>query len=269
MWNRIKSGWSLACGQPFAVFVLFAYHLIWGVMLYKLVQSVLVPLLHRYPSELSREAVQLFWIEGQFRLMKTDVLDPLLWWALALLLLRLLLHPLLNAGVYYSLHHTGMNAGYRFVEGIRKLSLPFLGYYILQLALMAAPLSWLAPYLWEHVSKQASYPELGKALLPALAVYVLYVFLIQLFFMHLQIGRTDERSLLSTVLFVLRHLPAIVAAAVIVAALTAAVTAAVMTASFIWAGFLALAGIQAYRLAQMFFKLWSIGTQYALWTEKA
>ncbi|WP_159881884.1 hypothetical protein [Paenibacillus puerhi] len=269
MWNRIKSGWSIACGQPFAVFTLFAYHLIWGVVLYKLVQSVVLPLLHRYPSELSREAVQLFWIEGQFQLMKTDVLDPLLRWALALLVLRILLHPLLSAGVYYSLRHTSLNAGYRFVDGMRKLSLPFLGYYVLQLALMLTPLIRLAPYLWEHVSKQASYPELAKALLPAAAAYLLYLFLLQLFFMHVQIGRTCGRSLLFTILFVARHLPAILIAALVVLAITLAAAAAVMSSALIWAGFLALIGLQAYRLAQMFFRVWAIGTQYAIWTEKA
>ncbi|SDD19005.1 hypothetical protein SAMN02799630_02366 [Paenibacillus sp. UNCCL117] len=269
MWNRIKSGWSFACGQPFAVFALFAYHLIWGVALYKLVQSVLLPLLHRYPNELSPEAVQLFWIEGQFQLMKTDMADPLLWWGLALLGLRLLLHPLLNAGVYYSLHHTKLNAGYRFVEGVRKLSLPFFGYYALQLLLMLVPLIWLAPYLWGHFSKQASYVELGQALLPALLAYVGYLFLIQLFFMHLQIGLTRGRSPLFAAIFALRHLPAIVLAALIVLAITALAAAAVMASAFIWAGFLALVGVQAYRLAQMLFKVWAIGTQYALWAEKA
>lgn len=269
MWHRVKSGWSIAWGQPFAVFTLFVYHLAWGIVLYKLIQSVVLPLLHRYPAELSKEAVQLFWIESQFQLMKTSLIQPFLWWGLGLLGLRMLLHPLLNAGVYYSLHHRHMNAGYRFVEGIRKLMLPYFGLYAAQLLLTAAPLVWLVPLATELFGSQASYGGLTRALLPAFSAFIVYLFLLQLIFMHLQIGKVSERSMLFTCLFIVRHLPAILLAALVVLGLGLLVTAAVMAASFFWAGFLALLCIQAFRLAQMFFKVWAIGTQYALWTEKA
>ncbi len=86
-----------------------------------------------------------------------------------LLGLRMLVHPLLNAGVYYSLQHRDMNAGYRFVEGIRKLSLPFFGLYFIQLALLLSPLYWLVPYTIELYGHQTSYISFGKALAPALA----------------------------------------------------------------------------------------------------
>ncbi|MUG73824.1 hypothetical protein [Paenibacillus validus] len=269
MWNRVKSGWSIAWGQPFAVFTLFVYHLAWGIALYKLVQSVVLPLLHRYPTELSKEAVQLFWIESQFQLMKTNLIEPFLWWGLALLALRMLLHPLLNAGVYYSLQNRDMNAGYRFVEGIRRLTLPYFGFYAAQLLLTLAPLVWLVPLATELFGSQVSYSGLVRALLPALSAFAVYLLLIQLVFMYLQIGKASGRSMLFTCLFIVRHLPAIVLAALTVLGLGLLATAAVMAASFFWAGFLALLAVQVFRLAQMFFKVWAIGTQFALWTEKA
>ncbi|NTZ19628.1 hypothetical protein EXW96_19295 [Paenibacillus sp. JMULE4] len=270
MWNRIKAGWTLAWQQPFAVFTLFIYNLIWGVALYKLIQSVVLPLLHRYPgSDLPVTASQLFWIEGHFQIMKTDLLEPFLWWGICLLGLRMLVHPLLNAGVYYSLQHRDMNAGYRFVEGIRKLSLPFFGLYFIQLALLLSPLYWLVPYTIELYGHQTSYISFGKALAPALAGYIAYWFVLQLVFLFLQIGKTDGRSAIYTLLFVIRHLPAIMLISLSVTGISLAVSAAVMAASFFWAGFLALIGLQAYRLVQMFIKVWAISTQYALWTEKA
>lgn len=270
MWNRIKTGWTMACQEPFAVFALFVYHLIWGVALYKLIQSIVLPLLHRYPgNDLPATASQLFWVEGHFQIMKTNLLEPYLWWGLLLLSLRMLLHPILNAGVYYSLRHRELNAGYRFVEGIRKLSLPFLGLYVVQLVLTLSPLYWLVPYTIEQYGQQASYVSLGKALAPALAAYIIYWFVLQLLFLFLQIGKTEGRSAAYTLLFVIRHLPVIVLAALAVTGIALAVLAAVMASAFLWAGFLALIGFQAYRLAQMFFKIWAISTQYALWTEKA
>ncbi|WP_174807027.1 hypothetical protein [Paenibacillus elgii] len=270
MWNRIKKGWVIAWHQPFAVFALFFYNLLWGVVLYKLIQSVVLPLLHRYPGgALPGESVRLFWVEGQFQLMKTDLIVPYLWTGLGLIGLRMLLHPALNAGVFYSLRHGELNAGYRFVAGIRKLFFPFLGLYALQLVLSIGPLYWLVPYAAKQFAVHASYISLGQALLPALALYAAYLFLLQLLFLFLQIGKTDGRSSLYTLLFAFRHLPVIALAALAVAALSLVLAAAVMVSSFWWAGFAALVLMQAYRLVQMFFKVWEIGTQYALWAEKA
>ncbi|WP_186445657.1 hypothetical protein [Paenibacillus cremeus] len=270
MWNWMKKGWSIAWQQPFAVFVLFFYNFAWGVVLYKLIQSIVVPLLHRYPGkELTREAVQLFWVEGQFQLIKTDLIMPYLWWGLGLLGLRMLLNPMLNAGVYYSLHHQELNAGYRFVEGIRKLTLPFLGLYILQMLCSLAPLYWLIPHTLREYATQSSYMSLGKALLPFLGGYMIYLFVVQLFFLFLQIGKVDRRSSLFTVLFVLRHLLIIMLTALGVLLITFAASAVVMISAYIWAGFAALIGFQLYRFMDMFLKLWAIGTQYALWSEKA
>ncbi|MFB6365631.1 hypothetical protein ACFCP7_16465 [Paenibacillus elgii] len=270
MWNRIKKGWGIAWHQPFAVFVLFLYNLLWGVVLYKLIQSVVLPLLHRYPSgALPGESVRLFWVEGQFQLMKTDLIVPYLWTGLGLLGLRMLLHPALNAGVFYSLRHGELNAGYRFVAGIRKLYFPFLGLYALQLVLSLGPLYWLAPHAAKQYGIHLSYASLGQALLPSLALYAAYLFLLHLLFLFLQIGKADERSALYTLLFAFRYLPVIALAALAVASLSLVLSAAVMVSSFWWAGFAVLVLMQAYRLVQMFFKVWAIGTQYALWAEKA
>lgn len=270
MWYWMKKGWAIAWEQPFAVFALFLYNLAWGVLTYKLVQSIVVPLLHRYPGkELSHEAAQLFWVEGQFQLMKTDLLVPYVWWAGALVGLRMLLSPILNAGIYYSLSRLELNAGYRFVEGIRKLALPFLGLYAMQTILSLAPLYWLVPHVLHQFGEQSSYADLGKALLPAASCFIAYVFLLQLFFLYLQVGKADGRSTLYTVLFVLRQAPMIILTALCVWAVTFIVSAAVMASAFIWAGLAALILFQAYRLLHMFLKMWAISTQYALWSEKA
>ncbi|UUZ91619.1 hypothetical protein LJK87_39455 [Paenibacillus sp. P25] len=270
MWNTIKKGWLLAYRRPFAVCALFVYNLIWGIVLYKLLQSIILPLLHRYPGQaLSKEAAQLFWVEGQFRLLKTDMLLPYFWWGVGLLGLRMVLHPMLNAGVFYSLHRTELNAGYRFVEGIRRLSLPFFGIYALQTLLSLAPLYRIIPYAVEQYGKQASYMGLAKAILPAVGLYAAYLFILQLVFLFLQIGKMDGRSTLYTLLFFLRHLLPIVAAALSVLLMAFALSAAVLTSAYLWAGFAALLAVQAFRLVQMFCRLWAIGAQYALWSEKA
>ncbi|WP_019535710.1 hypothetical protein [Paenibacillus ginsengihumi] len=270
MWTFIKAGWSSAWRQPFAVFTLFAYNLVWGVVIYKLVQSIVVPLLHRYPGkQLSQEAVQLFWIEGQFQLMKTDLAAPYIGWGLTLVLLRMALSPVLNAGIYYSLQHPELNAGYRFVQGVRKLSWPYLGLYALQTLLALAPLYWLIPRAASQFAKQTSYIGLGLDLLPEAAGYAIYLFLLQLCFSLLMIGKAAERTLLYTLIFALRHLGTAALLTLFVALAAGLLSAAVTASAFIWAGFAALIGFQAYRLIHMFCKIWAISTQYALWAEKS
>ncbi|MDQ1911004.1 hypothetical protein RAC89_11130 [Paenibacillus sp. GD4] len=270
MWKRIRDGGAMALRQPFAVFALFIYNLVWGLALYKWIQSIAVPLLHRYPGgELSREAIHLFWVEGQFQIMKTDLLEPYLWWGAGLLALRMVLSPLMNAAVYYSLRHTNLNAGYRFVEGIRTLSLPYFGLYVLQVALTLTPLVWLVPQVESVFGHARSYTDLGLELLPSVGGYALYVFLLQLLFLFLQIGRADGKSTMYTLLFFFRHIGMIVLLGGALLLMTMLLSAAVMTASFLWAGFVALIGFQIYRLLHMFCKMWAITTQYSLWQEKA
>ncbi|MDF2961377.1 MAG: hypothetical protein K0S39_3112 [Paenibacillus sp.] len=269
MWKMIKSGWTMAWNQPFAVCTLFIYNLVWGLALYSIIRSVAVPLLHRYPgNELSRDAVQLFWVEGQFQIMKTDLIHSYLWWGLALLAARMLLSPLLNAGVYYSMEHTELNAGYRFIQGIRTLGLPFLGLYGLQMLLSLAPLYVLVPKVTDGYSKHFTLSSLAWDVLPLIGAYLLYLFLLQTVFMYVQFGKLNGKSPAHSLILLLRNALPVLLVAFTVLLLTCAITAAVMTSAMFWAGFAALAGVQAYRFIHMFCKMWAITSQYALWNTR-
>lgn len=266
MWKTIKTGYTIAWNQPFVVCTLFIYNLLWGLALYELIRSIVSPLLHRYPQELSREAVHLFWIEAQFQITKTDLIHSYAWWGLCLLLARMLLSPLLNAGVYYSLEHTEMNAGYRFVQGMRELALPFFGLYVMQMLLTLSPLYWLIPKLIELYRTGASLTDVAKDVLLYLSVYLVYVFLLQTVFMYLQFGRTGGKSRLSSLLLLARNAFPVILIAVFILSVTLFISALVMTSAMIWTGFLALLGYQMYRLVHMFCKMWAITAQYALWS---
>lgn len=269
MWKMIKTGWTIAWNQPFAVCTLFIYNLLWGLALYEVIRSIVSPLLHRYPGqELSREAVQLFWVEGQFQIMKTDLIHSYAWWGLCLLLARMLLSPLLNAGVYYSLERTELNAGYRFVQGMRELALPFFVLYVIQMLLVLSPLYWLIPKGIELYHSNTTLNDVIKDVLPLLGGYLVYVFLLQTVFMYLQFGKVSGRSQLSSLLLLSRNVVPVMLIAVIILCVTLLISALVMTSAMIWAGFMALLGYQIYRLIHMFCKMWAVTAQYALWSAK-
>jgi hypothetical protein len=217
---------------------------------------------------LSQEAVQLFWAESQFQLTKTDLLHPYLWTGLIILGARMLLTPLINAGLYFSLHHTSLNSGYRFFHGIRRLALPFLGLYALQMLIMLAPLYWVVPAVTDVFLTRFSYQSIALFLLPIVSAYLIYGYLVHLCFMYVQFSKAGGSSSWSGLFAMARSfLPALGVAATLLA-ISFAVTATVMTVSMIWAGFVALLLYQAYRLIHTFCKVWSIAAQYRIWRSR-
>ncbi|MBD2860390.1 hypothetical protein [Paenibacillus oceani] len=268
MMRYMKNGFKDTLSQSFLLLVLWLYHFTWGFLLLMLVKSVVVPLMHRYPGEhLSAAASQLFLAESQFRLMKTDISHPYIWLLVGVAAARMLLTPVLNAGVYYSLANPHLNAGYRFLQGIKRLSGSFFLYYVLQMAITLAPVYWLFPVVKKAFAQHADYASLSLALLPWAAGYAAFGFLIRLLFMFVQFGRTTESGLGSSLGLFVRKLPAIVLLACLLLALSGAFTAAALSASLIWAGLTALIVQQLLHITDMVFKLWTIASQYRIYAD--
>ncbi len=80
MKQHLLQGWKLSTRHFSIVILLFLYQLLWGFFLYRCVNSIVMPLLKRYPDTMpSDSAVKLFLMEAQFRLVKTDLIEPYLW----------------------------------------------------------------------------------------------------------------------------------------------------------------------------------------------
>jgi hypothetical protein len=269
MTRYFKSGFTMTLYQPFAVILMFLYEAAWGIILYKMIQSVLLPLLHRYPgAEQPGFAVQLFWAEAQFQLLKTDLIRPYLGWLAAVLAIRMLATPLLNAGLYYSLAHRELNAGYRFVTGIRQLALPFFLAYLLQMILTLTPLIWLFPKMQAIWSSHPSISSACVAMLPWLIGYLLYSYALRLCFIYIQFTQVSRTSPLSSFPIFLHHGWLIVITAIMVLILSALLTGTALTISYIWTGFVALLVYQLYPFFKMFLQIWGIAAQFQLWSAK-
>lgn len=269
MWLSMKEGWTLVRRQPFLLLALFLYQFVWGFVLYRFVQSVVEPLLHRYPGgALPTSSVHLFLAESEFRLFKTDLAYPTLWWLLGFLTLRMLLSPVLDAGIYYSLHHPELNGGYRFFRGIRQLGKPFAGYYGIRMVLTLLPLYWLAPALLELFRRSPRYEDAVLAMLPYLAAFLAYGVLIHLLFVMMMLHRTVGGRWTQFWLPSLRCALPMTAISAAVWLIASAVGAMFLSASFIWAGLLALLLNQLYPFVRIWFNLWAVASQYQLWLAK-
>jgi hypothetical protein len=269
MFRYAKEGWKAAIRQPFLLIALFVYRFAWGVALYRLAQTTVLPLMHRYPDPgSSAEQVRLFLAEAQFRILKTDLIQPYLWLLLGLLLARMMFTPLLNAAVFYSLAHTQFNTGYRFFKGMRQLGVSFTLYYFLQMLLTLGPLYFVLPFVKEIWNSHSSLDSLLPALLRVFAVCIVYGFLVRLFFLHIQFGRTQGLPFLRSAGTAVRAFLPILATALVILATALSAAAAAYSSSFIWAGFWALVLYQGYGILRTFFSLWGITAQHRIFLAK-
>jgi len=266
MWAYAKLGWKTARGSWFLLFILFLYQYVWGFALYKYVKATVVPLLHRYPGEeLPESASRLFWLEAEFQLTKTDLVVPFLWTFGLLYLLRLLLTPLINCGVYGALSAGG---GHRkaFFASVRRHAKPFLLLYALQSLLAFGPLVWLLPRAIDAAATAYDGSTLAIALLPYIAGWLAYQGLLDLAFMHAGFAIVQgERGWTALPVLARNALP-IVGLSLATFAIAAAVGLAVAALSLWWAGFIAVLLHQTYPFVRSLMKLWAIAAQLHLRT---
>ncbi|MBO9609412.1 MAG: hypothetical protein J7639_25890 [Paenibacillaceae bacterium] len=270
MLRYMKEGWSAALRQKFLLLAMAVYRFGWALALYELASSIVEPLLQRYPgAAVSSAQSHLFAAESEFRLVKTDLSHDYVWLLGILLAIRMIVTPLLNAGIYYSLANTHLNAGYRFMKGIRELGGSFTLYYLLQTALACAPLAYLAPKATALLAHASSFEALLRELLPYAAGCLAWGFAVKLLFTLLQFARTEQLSLGRSLAVTLRCYAPIIALTLLLLAVSLGVAAAAMTATFVWAGFWTLLAYQAYRLLQTLLRLWELAAQHKLFQDKA
>jgi hypothetical protein len=106
-------------------------------------------------------------------------------------------------------------------------------------------------------------------LLPWLACYVAYGYLLHLCFMHIQFGKAHQIRPLSSFIRMVRYSPIMIVLALVLLTITGILTVAAVAASQVWAGFLALLLFQLFPLLSMYFRVWSIASQYELWSAKS
>jgi len=269
MFRILKKSWSDACNQPFLLVVLFLYRFTWAFALFRIVKSHVVPLLSRYPDPGGPAGqTQLYLLEAQFRLGKTDLAAGYLSGLLLLLGIRMLLTPLLNAGVFYSLVHTRMGTGYRFFKGIQAIGPVFFLYYAAQMILTLLPLVWILPPVHSLNDLNGILADPGKYLFYGLA-YAAYGYFIHLLFLHLQFGRTEKEPLVRTLLHLLASLLPVAGTALLLLVLSGLLSTGVLAATLWDAGIWTFLLYQAYTFVRTFLSVWSITAQHRIFRLKA
>ncbi len=266
MVRYLRESLRLAGGQMFSLVILFLFHFTWSVLLYRFVQARVIEVMQRFPpAELGGERFQLFVNESSLLLERTDLAMPVLWMLLAYAAGKVLLTPILYAGVYASLLNPHRARGTIFIEGMRGFGGSFTWLYLLRLALMALPFYWAVPAFMTGLNTASSITQLLLSLAPWAIGIALYGGMLKLMFTHLLFALMANRGLLSSLAFSLRHLPKLSLLACIIFGIAVASAAIFYSISLFWAGFLTIIIYLLYPLVQLGFRIWSIAAQYEYW----
>ncbi|WP_127533252.1 hypothetical protein [Paenibacillus kobensis] len=263
MKQHLKAGWTLTVRHLYVIVVLFVYQLLWGFFLYRLVDGIIAPLLRRYPDAgMPASAVRLYLYEAEFQLTKTDLIQPYLWTFIGLLGLRMLLSPLLNAGLFHSLHHASTGEGTRFLHGIRRAWLPVTALYWIESLLAIAPGYWLLPRAFSTFIGGDSISGIVHELLPAACGWLAWGIVLHLLFLSMQFGAASGEGAFNGLWRSIRRFLPYLGVSLIMWFAAGAAGLLLSSASLLWAGFLAILVHQAYRFVKTMLKVWTIASQY-------
>lgn len=263
MKSYMKQGWRIAVKHIYIIILLFLYQLIWGFFLYRYIESAVTPLLRRWPAEAPNgAAVPLFLSEAQFQLMKTGLADPFLWLLGGLLLARMLLSPLFNAGVLYSIHHARDDSGTRFFQGIKRSWKAVSVIYALQMLLSIIPAWWLLPKGLHILLSGDTLTEMGLRLIPGAALWLLWGVALHLLSLSLQIGAVSGSGSLKSLGNAVSRLFPFIAVTLAMWGLSLAAGLFATGMSLVWAGLFTLILHQGYSFIRTLLKVWTFAAQY-------
>jgi len=266
MRQLLKKGWDMAVRHKYVVVLLFLYRLLWGFFLYRFVDSVVTPILARYPdAHPNSDAAHLFLIEAQFRLLKTDLINEVFWMLGGLLLLRMVLTPLFNAGVYYSFHHAVEGEGTRVLYGMRKVWKPVTLLYWLENGLILLPAVWLLPLAKDRFFSEPSLTTWLLGLLPYAAAWMALGLIIHLVFQFMQFGAVSQEGIFKGLGLALRRAFPLLGITFLLLGIGLAVSATAWASSLLWSGFLTVALHQAFHFVRSLLTLWTSASQYQVW----
>ncbi|MGG6312912.1 hypothetical protein [Paenibacillus macerans] len=270
--SYVRQGWRALKTQFPSVIILFLYQLLWGLFLYRLVDTAVTALLERYPdpppTQLSRI---LFLLEGQINLWSNPDIRLYFWLLAGMTLLRMAFTPLIQAGILYGLvPEDARGQGLPIFRGMKEFGKPVVLFYLLELLLILVPAVWIVPKLlslWPGL--------LGAGNLTAwltgigfLLGWSVYGWLIRQCLLFAQFGYLFKAGMGSSLLLCLRHLLQGIGISLILGAFGILIFLLFGTVSWIWTGMLALILQQTYPLFRSTFKIWRVTSQFQLWQMK-
>lgn len=263
----IKEGWGLVCARLHIVVMLFLYRLLWGVFIYQVVQYAVVPILLRYPGKEQSELNQaLFWIEGQLALTGERIVQTYIWVIIVMALIRMIVTPIIRAGIYYALHaQDGEHGKLAFFHGMKTTWRSSMLYYWIETCLIWLPGYWILQRLLPHIEGLPQNLAHLTYILPYVAAWISYGWLIKQCILHMQLGTVSHTGAWGALLRCLRYLLPGMTISLLLGLFSCLLFLLFGGVQWLWTGLAALILQQLYHVVTSLFGLWHVSSQYALW----
>lgn len=269
----IRQGWGLVKSQFPSVIILFLYQLLWGLFLYRLVDTAVTALLQRYPDPpptgLSRI---LFLLEGEINLGSSPQIRLYLGLLIGMAIIRLLLTPLFQAGILYGLVPAESRAGgLPLFQGMKKWWKPVSLFYFIELVLILFPALWIVPgltSLWPKILSANSSVTPWLIALAYILGWLTYGWVVRQCLLFAQFGYLFKSGIWNSLILCFKHILEGIGISLLLCAFGLILFLLFGTASWFWTGMLALILQQTYPLFRSTFKIWRVTSQYQLWQAK-
>ncbi|SFS98312.1 hypothetical protein [Paenibacillus sp. 453mf] len=270
MKSYLSEGFKLVKRHFLIVIFLFLYQLLWGALLYKMVSSAVIPLLMRYPNPPPHELSQiLFWLEGQISLSTSSTVHDYVWLLVLMFILRMLITPLIRAGLFHSLHEDESTRGFSFFRGTLKHWKKTSLLYLIEIVLLLLPAYWIIPKVLPLLLNAVYNQNILLQAAPYVILWIIYAYIIKQLLLYVQFGLTGNRSGFSAVWVCIRHALPVTGVALTLSALAFILFSAFTAVSLIWTGLLALILQQSYHLIRSLINVWKISSQFSIWQSKS
>ncbi|NBI31057.1 hypothetical protein [Chengkuizengella marina] len=265
----IKQGWKTTNQNMVYILLFSMYQLVCGIFLYRWIEVGIVSISQRFPDSNLMDARQLFIIEGQFLITDGDFMLKYLSPLLIFIGIRWIVSPLMNAGLFYAIHHKDSHSSKPlFLQGVLKLGSSFFIISCIHLLLSSFPLFWIFSFLKNTLESYTTPMSLLWNAAPILITYIVYTWIIHILFMYIQWGKTTNNNITSPIVFMLKNIVITMGLSLIIMIIIGVVTALFFSTSMMWVGFLAIIVNQIQYFIRVYLKIWEISTQYHFWVQK-
>lgn len=263
----IYSGWNWCKEHPYIWVALSLYQLLWGFFVYRIVNGIVMPILHCYPNPApTRLNNQLFWIEFQLHLMKKNGYIPYLWILISFIIIHMLLTPLIQGGLFRLMSEPRQQRS-AFFQGIKVTWKPLFLLYIIETLLCIAPLYWFVPFITHSILSATSIVSLLATVAPFTMSWFICGWLLHQLFLFLKFGAAARITFIRSIIAgFLRILPFLGLSLLFIGA-TLTIGVFFTTAAMVFTGLTALIIQQALPVIFTILKLWGFASRYAAWRE--
>ncbi len=265
----VQKGWPVTYEQRFILCLLFIYHIGWNVMVYALVNRSISLFMYRFPSaDQSDTAVQLFLADLILQLSQPAFLSQHAIYFLLLIGIRVLLAPVLHAGIYNSIASSKAQPGYRFASGVRRFSCSFAKIQLIALLVMLCPIFVIIPLVTEHI------PRINIDDFPFLKLFLwvsgllLYTCMVKISVMYIQFARVSETTVRQGLCLSLRMARSIGSIAITLFIIKFICVGIYFSIAYLNTGLFAHVIYLICLCVHIYFSVWTIASHYQLWIAK-